>query len=112
MLQEENENVLDKVRCLVIGIFFFFVNNKLSSSVIHIYNNCSGLQLHGAEGKREEAEARVRELEKQVLIIHFVITSTSLSYRCWHLLKFFFFSFLVSTRLLLLYKECLWRPNW
>lgn len=42
---------------LSLEIIFFF-----------IYNNLSGFQLHYAEEKRQAAEARARELEKQVLI--------------------------------------------
>lgn len=64
MLQEENEIVLDKVRCHC--HWMFFIDNKLFYSVSH--NNFCGLQLYRAEELREAAEARARELEKQVLI--------------------------------------------
>jgi hypothetical protein len=54
-------------------------------------------KLHRAEEMREAAEARARELEKQVLAYfqRFICP----------------FSFLVPKRLLLLEKECLWRLN-
>lgn len=47
-------------------IFFHF--KVLSYYLFFIYNNLSGFQLHYAEEKRQAAEARARELEKQVLI--------------------------------------------
>jgi len=74
MLQEENEIVLEKVQRLFTKIIFH--ENKLLSSVF--ITVCSWLQLHRAEEMREAAEARARELEKQVLI-----QLLSLVYLCW-----------------------------
>ena len=65
MLQEENENVLDKV-C---NSCSFFVNlrvaNLISSYCSILILECT-VQLRLEEERCKEVEARVRELEKQV----------------------------------------------
>lgn len=63
MLQEENDIILDKVS------WFTFLNEK--KEVLRLCNfvdhNCwCNLQLRRTEEQREESEARVRLLEKQV----------------------------------------------
>jgi len=61
MLQEENENLLEKVCLLPLGTLGYLnVAGAVGKSLLH------HLQLRLAEKKHEEAEARARELERQV----------------------------------------------
>lgn len=74
MLQEENDNILDKVSVTSLSI----------SNIVHLfvfaaflYMICIFLELHTqlqrAEERREAAEARAKELEKQVFMISSIV---------------------------------------
>lgn len=71
MLQEENEDIINKVCSLnskknkkkLIYLFFIFFAYAVCDITLMLEN---ALQLRLAEQRREQAEARARELEKQV----------------------------------------------
>lgn len=66
MLQEENEIMHDKV-CSQSNMYI------ITTTWGEVFSNNVGIfiQLRHAEEKRKEAEARTRELEKQVPVPHF-----------------------------------------
>lgn len=69
MLQEENENILDKVSCYYFLCKSGVLSNCFSSILVYTHIKLivkCGFQLRVAEERREEADARARELEKQV----------------------------------------------
>ena len=68
MLQQENENVLEQVMfCLLTWkkkcVKCLIVNDSECKELLYM------LQLRQAQRKREEAEARAKELERQVCIV-------------------------------------------
>ena len=69
VLQEENENILDKVQSFILSLPYKVT--FYPPSVVNIFLNLL-MQLRHEEDRCEEAEARVKELEKQVLALFYI----------------------------------------
>lgn len=67
MLQEENENLLGKVHVSAVLFLCFICIKPCISACVYTEVAIFFVQLRGAEMSYDEAEARVKELEKQVM---------------------------------------------
>lgn len=84
MLQEENENILDKVYGL--PPTEKEKNRKKSILVIishYLFHLDFSVQLRLEEERCKDAEARVRELEKQVIVIFSILCGKILDLICF-----------------------------